>query len=86
MKDNVSINDNLNEFNSFLAELMGVGMKIDEEEQDTLLLCSMSDSRDNLIMILSHVIQVIMDSIVTSLLSKELRRISMESSNPTSSF
>lgn len=55
MKDKVSIHDHLNDFKSSLTKLLGVGMKIDEEEQTILLICSMSDSWNNLIISLSHV-------------------------------
>lgn len=49
MKDKVLIHDHLNWFNPLLTELMGIGVKIDEEEQIPMLLCSLSDSWDNLI-------------------------------------
>ena len=55
MKDKTSVHDHLNMFNSLVNELFGTGAKFDEEEQATILLCSMSDSWDNLIMSLNHV-------------------------------
>lgn len=85
MKGKMSIHDHLNDFNSLLTKLLGVGMKIDEEEQDILLICSMSNSWNNLIMSLSHVKELTMDSMVASLLLEELRRKSLESLNSTSS-
>lgn len=44
MKDKTSVHDHLNEFNSLVNELLGTGVKIDEEEQATILLCSIPDS------------------------------------------
>lgn len=35
----------LNVFNTLVKELLGIGVKIDEEEQVAFLLCSMLDSR-----------------------------------------
>lgn len=52
-----------------------IDVKTDEEEQGNLLLCSMSDSWDNLIMSFSHITKLDMDSVVASLLSKELRSV-----------
>lgn len=55
MNDKVSIYDHVNKFKSLLMDLMGVSIKIDEEEETTLFLYSMSSSWYNLIMTLSHV-------------------------------
>lgn len=54
-KDIPSIHEHLNEFNTLLNDLFEIDVKINEEEQTTLLLYSMSDSWDNLIMSLSYV-------------------------------
>ena len=84
MKDKTSVHDHLNMFNSLVNELFGTGAKFDEEEQATILLCSMSDSWDNLIMSLSHVWKLDMDSVTASLLSEEMRKRSLESSSSAS--
>lgn len=43
MKDKASIHDCLNEFNSLVNELLRTSVKVDEEKQTTLLLCSILD-------------------------------------------
>lgn len=61
----------MNEFNTFINDLLGINVKIDEEEQNILLL-------DNLIISLSYITKLDMDSVVASLLWEELRRKSSE--------
>ena len=39
MKDKTSVHDYLNVFNSLVNELLGSSVKLDEEEQSTILLC-----------------------------------------------
>lgn len=51
----------MNEFNTFINDLLGINVKIDEEEQNILLL-------DNLIISLSYITKLDMDSVVASLL------------------
>lgn len=51
----------MNEFNTFINDLLGINVKIDEEEQNILLL-------DNLIISPSYIIKLDMDSVVASLL------------------
>lgn len=55
MKDGATIHEYFNEFNILLNDLLGINAKIDEKEQDTLLLYLMPDSWKNYIMSLSHV-------------------------------
>lgn len=43
MKDKVSNHDHFNKFNAFVTDLLGIRVKIDEEEQTTILLCLMLD-------------------------------------------
>ena len=53
---------------------MAVGVKIEDEERVSILLCSMPNSWDNLIMSLSLSLFLDLDSVVASLLIEELRR------------
>jgi transposase InsO family protein len=80
MKYGGSVHEHLNEFNSLISKLMAVDVKIDPEEKAILLLCSMPESWDNLIMSLSHATALDIDSVVSSLLTEELRRKSSQSS------
>lgn len=61
MNDEESVYDHLNEFNALLTSLLGIGVKIDEEEQTTIFLWSILDSCDNLIMSSSHVTKLHMN-------------------------
>lgn len=78
MQDRASIHEHLNEFNSWVNELLGIGVNVDQEEEANLLLYSMSDSWDNLIISLSHVTKLDLDFVVASCLAEELRRKSLE--------
>lgn len=75
----------LNVFDSLMNKLLGTGVKIDEEEQTTILLYSMPDSWYNLIMSLSHMPKLDMDPVIASLPSEEMRRRSLELSSPVPS-
>lgn len=83
--DKTSVHDHLNEFNSFVNELLGTGVKIEKEEQATILLSSIPDSWDSLIMSLSRVVKLDMESVTASVLCGEMRRKSLESSSSTPS-
>lgn len=85
MKDKVSIYDHMNVFNLLVNKLLGTSIKIDEEEEPSIFLCSMPDLWDNLIMSLSPLTKLHMNSITAPLLSKETKRMSLELSTSTSS-
>lgn len=87
IKDKTSVHDHLNVFNSLMNELLGTGVKIDEEEQEIIPFCSMPDSCDNIIMSLRHATKLGMGSVIAYLLFEEMRRRSLESlsSTPSSS-
>lgn len=70
INDSLSTYEHFNEFNTLFNDLLGIGMKINEEEHATLLLCSMSYVWDNLIINISYVIKFDMNYVMTSLLSK----------------
>lgn len=48
-KNGVLVHDYLNKFNALWTGLLGIRVKIDEKEQITILLCSISDSCDKMI-------------------------------------
>lgn len=72
MNDKTLIHSYLDESNILLNDLLGMDVKINEE-QTTLLLCLMSNTQNNLIKSLRHAIKLDMDFVVASLLSEELR-------------
>ncbi|KAK9113082.1 hypothetical protein Scep_020601 [Stephania cephalantha] len=74
MKDGASVQEHLNHFNLLISKLMALDVKIEDDEKACLLLCSMPDSWDNLIMNLSHVKIHDLDVVIASLLTEELRR------------
>ncbi|KAK9118944.1 hypothetical protein Scep_017037 [Stephania cephalantha] len=74
MKDGASVQEHLNHFNLLINKLMALDVKIEDDEKACLLLCSMPDSWDNLIMNLSHVKIHDLDVVIASLLTEELRR------------
>ncbi|KAK6267017.1 hypothetical protein QUC31_017854 [Theobroma cacao] len=81
MRDGDSMQKHLNQFNALVSKLQALDVEIDVEEKASILLCSMPDSWDNLIMNLSHVKVLDVDSIVASLLTEEMRSKSTQS-NP----
>lgn len=80
MEDGGSIVDHLNAFNMIVARVGYASDKIEEEDHCMLLLCSLPDSWDHLIMaIRSTTIKFMIDEVVASLLFEEMRRKSSES-------
>lgn len=79
----MSVHDHLNKLNALLTGLLGIGVKINEVKQTTILHCSILDLWDNLIMSLSYVTKLDIDSIIASFLLEELRRKPLEPSIST---
>jgi hypothetical protein len=73
MKDGGLVHEHLNEHNSLISKLMAVYIKIDPEEKAILLLCSILELWDNLIISLNHATALDIDSVLFSLLMEELR-------------
>nr|CAD1834627.1 unnamed protein product [Ananas comosus var. bracteatus] len=74
MKDGAPIQEHLCSFNSIVSKHATLDVRLDEEEKASILLCSMPKSWINLIMNLSHVETLKMESIVVSLLTEEMRQ------------
>ena len=65
--------DHLISFNMVIAQLISIGVSIDEEDRCMLLLCSLPDSWDHLVMaIKSMTTKLKMDEVVATLLSEEM--------------
>lgn len=71
--DGASVQEHLNYFNFLISKLMALDIKIDDDEKDSLLLCSISDSWNSLIMNLSYTKSLKLESIIALLFTEELR-------------
>ena len=81
MEDGDSVTDHLNVFNTLISHLVSIDIKMEEEYKCITLLCSLPDSWDNLVVAIGSSTKSTLkfEDIVSSLLSKEMRRKSMES-------
>ena len=81
MSDGISMTEHLNAFNTILIQLLYVDIKITEEEKCIILLCYFTNSWDNLVMAIgSNTTTLVLEDMVASLLSEEMRRKNMEGS------
>jgi hypothetical protein len=81
MSDGSLVTEHLNVFNTILSQLSSVDIKITEEEKCIILLCSFPDSWDSLVMAIgSNTTTLVLEDVVASLLSEEMRRKNMEGS------
>ena len=70
-----TVADHLNSFNMVIAQLTSVGVSIDEEDQCMLLLYSLPNSWDHLVIAIeSTTTKLKMDEVVIVLLSEEMQR------------
>jgi hypothetical protein len=71
MSEGSSVTEHLNVFYTMIIQLYSVDIKIIEEEKCISLLCSLSDSWDNLVMAIgSNSTTLALEYVVASLLSK----------------
>lgn len=75
MKNESSLQEYLNEFNSLLSKLIAIDMKIDDVEKIFILFCLMNDSWDGLIMNFGNTKNLTMELAVSKLLSEESQKI-----------
>jgi hypothetical protein len=81
MSDGSSVTKHLNVFNTVLSQLSSVDIKITEEEKCISLLCSLPDSCDSLVVdIGNNTTTPMLEDVVSSMLSEEMRRKNMEGS------
>ena len=74
-----SVTEHLNAFNTMVSQLLSVEIKISDEYKCTILLCSLPDSWDSLVVAIgSNATALNFDEVVLSLLSEEMRRNKME--------
>ena len=79
MKDGDSVIEHMNAFNNVVIQLSYVDIKISDEDNCIILLCSLPDSWDSrVIAVGSNTTTLNFYDIVSALFSKEMRRRNME--------
>eukprot|EP00253_Pinus_taeda_P028861 PITA_28861 len=87
MKYGDSVIEHLNTFNTVISHLSSVDIKISYEHKCIILLCSLPDSWDILVIaISSNATALQFDEIVSSLLTEEMRWKNMENQNGDALF
>jgi len=75
MSENISVRDHLDNFNRVILDLQSIGVKIDDEDQAIILLCSLPKSYENFIdTMLYGRDSITVNNVKDSLQSKELKR------------
>jgi hypothetical protein len=88
MEDGDYMTEHLNAFNTLVSQLGSVNITIAEEDKCITLLCSLSDSWDNLVVAIGSTTQSTLkyEDVVASFLSEEMRRKSMDVHNTDALF
>eukprot|EP00253_Pinus_taeda_P002896 PITA_02896 len=82
MKDGDSMTENLNAFNTVVSQLSSVDIKISDEDKCIILLCSLLDLWDTLVITIgSNATALQFDEIVSALLTEEMRWKNMDKQN-----
>jgi len=80
MNDGDLVKKHLNSFNIVVSQLLFVDIKISNEDKCVSLLCSLPNSWDSLVVAIgSNVVTLKFNDVVSSLLSKEMRRKTIDS-------
>jgi hypothetical protein len=78
MSDNGSVADHLNEFNTVTSQLSSVAVNFDDEVRALLILCSLPERWNGLVMAVSNSVSgsstLKFDDVVSVILSEEMRR------------
>ena len=76
MSEGGSLADHLNEFNTLTSQLSSVNMNFDDEVRDLLILCSLPESQNSLVMDVSNSVlssnTLKFDDVVSVILSEEM--------------
>ena len=76
MSEGGSITDHLNDFNTVTNQLSYVGVNFDDEVRDLLILCSLPESWDGLVMAVSNYVSgsntLKFDDVISVILSEEM--------------
>ena len=90
MGEGGSIANHLNEFNTVTGQLSSVKFSFDEEVRALLILCSLPESWNNLVMVVSNFVSssntLKFDEVVGVILSEEMRQKSIGETLTSSSF
>ena len=79
MRDGDSVAEHLNTFNTVVSQLVSIEIKISNEDKCIILLCSLPDSSDSLVVAIgSNTTTLKFDEVVSSFLSEEMRQKNME--------
>ena len=75
MDENDTVTEHLNVYNTLVSQITSIGIKMAKEDKCIIVLCSLSDSWDNLIVAISSSSQATLKfyEIVSSLLLEEMR-------------
>jgi hypothetical protein len=81
MEDGDSVTEHLNAFNTLVSQLVSLNITIVKEDKCITLLCSLSNSWDNLLVAIGSTTQSTLkyEDVVSSLLSGEIRQKIMDS-------
>ena len=75
MSEGTPVKDHLDTFNRVILDLQGLGVKIDEEDQALILLCSLPNSYENFVdTMLYGRTTISVNDVKDSILSKELKK------------
>nr|GEX70564.1 retrovirus-related Pol polyprotein from transposon TNT 1-94 [Tanacetum cinerariifolium] len=75
MSESTQVKDHLDTFNYIILDLQGVGVKVDDEDQSLILLCSLPGSYENFVdTMLYGRTTISVNDVKDALLSKELKR------------
>ena len=78
MSEGGSVVDHLNEFNTVTNQLTSVGVIFDDEARDLLIMCSLQERWNGLVMVVSKYVSgsniLKFDDVVGVILSEEMRR------------
>ena len=76
MSESGSITDHLNDFNTVTNQLSYVGVNFDDEVRALLILCSLPESWDGLVMAVSNYVSgsstLMLDDVISVVLSEEM--------------
>jgi len=74
-KLHIMVTEHLKVFNTMVSQLLSVDIKISDEDECVSLLCSLPDSWDSLVIAIGRNATALQfDEIVSSLMTKEIRR------------
>jgi len=75
MNEGTSVLEHLNFFNKVISELLAIAVKIDEKDKALILLSSLTQSYDHIVIAMPHGKEtLILEEVTLTLLSNEIRK------------